>query len=128
MEQGEKEEAIQIADKIKQGSERLEAFIDFGKIHTIKEAQNCLPMISSENNQGAFIKGMSEKIYGQMDLSEGIYPYLYHHSKYTENFSNILFHQAKIACFFEEARNEEKLDILSEVIDIKDWRRISASA
>jgi hypothetical protein len=70
---------------------------------------------------------MSEKIYEQMDLSKAIYPYLYHHTKYPENFSNILFHQAKIACFFEEERNEEKLDILSEVLDIKDWRRISAS-
>ena len=54
--------------------------------------------------------------------------YLYHHTKYPENFSNILFHQAKIACFFEEERNEEKLDILSEVLDIKDWRRISVNA
>ena len=128
MKQRNKEEAIQIADNINQGSEKLKAFIDFGKIPTFKEAQNCLPMISLENNQGAFIKGMSEKIYEQMDLSEAIYPYLYHHSKYTENLSNILFHQAKMACFFEKKRNEEKLDMLSEVLDIKDWRRISASA
>ena len=121
-------EAIQVAENINQGSELLKAFIDFGKIPTFKEAQNCLPMISSENNQGAVVKGMSEKIYKEMKLSEDIYPYLYHHSKYTENLSYILFHQAKMACFFEEERNEEKLDLLSEVLDIKDWRRISASA
>ena len=128
MELGEKEEAFRLAEEIKQGSERLKAFIDFGKKFTFKEAQNCLPLISSENNQGAFIKGMSEKIYEQMKLSEALYPYLYNYSKYIQNLSNILFHQAKMACFFEEKRNEEKLDMLSEVVDIKDWRRISASA
>ena len=52
----------------------------------------------------------------------------YNYSDYTQNLSNILFHQAKMACFFEEERNEEKLDMLSEVLDIKDWRRISARA
>ena len=85
-------------------------------------------MISSENNQGAFIKGMSEKINEQLEPSENPNYYLYNYSEHTQNLSNILFHQAKIACFFEEERNEEKLDMLSEVIDIKDWRRISAIA
>ena len=61
-----------------------------------------------------------------MEASKSVTPYLYSYSKYTQYLSNILFHQAKIACFFEEERNEEKLDILSEVLDIKDWRKISA--
>ena len=85
-----------------------------------------MPLIPSEDNQSAIIKGISEKIFEQMKLSEAINPYLYHHSKYTQYLHNILFHQAKMACFFEEERIEEKLDMLSEVLDIKDWRRISA--
>ena len=126
MEQGKIKEAIQVAVNIKEGSERLKVFLDFGKKLTFNESQNILPIIPTEENRSGVIKGMSENIYEKMELSEAIYPYLYHHSKYTENLSNILFHQAKIACFFEEERNEEKLDMLSEVLDIKDWRRISA--
>ncbi|MAJ07132.1 MAG: hypothetical protein CL827_09800, partial [Crocinitomicaceae bacterium] len=121
-------EAIQIADNINQGSERIKAFIDLGKTPTFKEAQNCLPMISSENNQGAIIKGMSENIYEQMESSKAVNPYLHNYSENTHYLSNILFHQAKMACFFKEERNEEKLDMLSEVLNIKDWRRISASS
>ena len=61
-----------------------------------------------------------------MEASKSVTPYLYSYSKYTQYLHNILFHQAKMACFFEEERNEEKLDTLSEVLDIKDRRRISA--
>ncbi len=71
---------------------------------------------------------MSEKINEELEISTSVNPYLYNHSKYTEYLSKILFYQAKIACFFEKERNEVKLDMLSEVLDIKDWRRISASA
>ncbi|WP_296636225.1 hypothetical protein [Polaribacter sp.] len=53
---------------------------------------------------------------------------LYNYSEYTQYLFNILFHQAKIACFFEKDHSEKKLDMLSEVLDIKDWRRISARA
>ena len=52
-------------------------------------------------------------------------PYLYLFSDQTKNLSNILFYQAKIACFFEKDHSEKKLDMLSEVLDFKDWRRIS---
>ena len=126
MKQRNKGEAIQIAEKIKVASDRVAAFTYFGKTLSFEEAQNILSMISSEDNQSAVIKGMSEKIKEKLEISIATYPYLYHHSKYTNNFSNILFHQAKMACFFEEERNEEKLDMLSEVLDLKDWRRISA--
>jgi len=71
---------------------------------------------------------MSEKINEELEISTSVNPYLYNHSDQIQNLSNILFYQAKMACFFEEERNEEKLDMLSEVLDIKDWRRISASA
>jgi hypothetical protein len=32
-----------------------------------------------------------------------------------------------MACFFEDDKKEEKLDLLEQVIDIKEWRKISAS-
>ena len=40
---------------------------------------------------------------------------------------NLLFHKAKMACFFEDDKKEEKLDLLEQVIDIKEWREISKS-
>tara|TARA_B110001450_G_scaffold235570_1_gene240376 strand:- start:564 stop:4826 length:4263 start_codon:yes stop_codon:yes gene_type:complete len=54
--------------------------------------------------------------------------FLFNLNKQSETQVHFLFHQAKMACFFEKQRNEEKLDMLSEVLDIKDWRRMSASA
>ena len=61
------------------------------------------------------------------DFSINDFNFLYLFSNYPINFYKYLSYQAKMACFFEEERNEEKLDMLSEVLDIKDWRRISAS-
>ncbi|MDB4650058.1 hypothetical protein OAF64_08680, partial [Crocinitomicaceae bacterium] len=61
------------------------------------------------------------------DCEENTYLYLSNFFNHPTTFSNILFHQAKMACFFEKERNEEKLDMLSEVLDITDWRRISSS-
>ena len=120
-----KEEAIQIADNIKQGSERSQTFNHFGKTLAFEEAQNIINTISSEDNQSAVIEGMSERINEQMELTEDIYPYFYNHSKYTEYLSKILFYKAKMACFFQKERNEVKLDMLSEVLDIEDWRQIN---
>jgi len=128
MEQGKMKDAIQIAKKIKKGSDRLGIFNRFGKTLIFKEAQNILKTILSEDNQSAVIKGMSKKIKEQMELSEAVNLYLYNFSEYTQHLSNILFYQTKMACFFDEEHNEEKLDMLSEVLEIKDWRKISASA
>ncbi|MAW84258.1 MAG: hypothetical protein CL832_07645 [Crocinitomicaceae bacterium] len=128
MEQGKKDKSLQIAEKIKIVSCRLDTYNYFGKTLPFEEAQNLISSIASEENIIEVIKVISENIYDQMEPSEDLNPYLYNYSYYTQNLSNILFHQAKMACFFEEERNEEKLDMLSEVLDIKDWRRISASA
>ena len=125
MEQGKKEVSFSVVKNISKGDLLVQTFYDFGKTLPFEKAQNCLLMISSEENQSAVINGMSERINDQME-SNSVNPYVYNYSEYTQYLSNILFHQAKIACFFEEERNEEKLDILSEVLDIKDWRRISA--
>ncbi len=60
-----------------------------------------------------------------MDLQIDNNPFLYRFCKHTQCLSDILFYKAKMACFFEKESNEEKLDMLSEVLDIKDWRRLS---
>ena len=128
MEQGDKEESLRIAADIKSGSERLKAFTEFGKKLAFREAQCMFSSIPSEENKIAVVKGMSENINDQMELSDAFNPYLHNYSEHTQYLPNILFYQAKMACFFQKERNEEKLDMLSEVLDIKDWRRISASA
>jgi hypothetical protein len=40
--------------------------------------------------------------------------------------SSYLFYKAKMACFFETKKDEEKLNLISEVINIDDWRNKSA--
>ena len=81
--------------------------------------------IDLEENRLAFITGMSYRIQDSLDSTVNINPYLYHHSDKTVNVSNILFYKAKMACFFEKERSEEKLDMLAEVLDIKELREIS---
>ena len=122
------ERSLEILKQIERGSERLYAYIQFGKTLPFEEAQNILKTITNEENKNAIVKGVSENIHVKMEFSKDVNPYLYNYSYYTQNLSNILFNQAKMACFFEEEPNEEKLDMLNEVLDIKDWRRISASA
>ena len=128
LDQGDKEESLRIAADIKSGSERLKAFTEFGKKLAFREAQCMFSSIPSEENKIAVVKGMSENINDQMELSDAFNPYLHNYSEHTQYLPNILFYQAKMACFFQKERNEEKLDMLSEVLDIKDWRRISARA
>ncbi len=90
--------------------------------------ERCYELINGKNYKKKFIEGISKKIKLSNELNYDVNPYLYKYNDQTQNLSNILFYQAKMACFFEENRNEEKLDMLSEVLDIKDWRRISESA
>lgn len=101
-------------------------FTRFGKTLTFNESHNLQSTITYEKSKIPFIQGMSEKINEENELSEAVNPYLYNYSEYTQYLFNILFHQAKIACFFEKDHSEKKLDMLSEVLDITDWRRISA--
>ena len=120
-------ESLRVAADIQIASNRLEAFCQFGKTLSFELAQNILQTIPSEENKNAVILGMSENINEQMVTSKAINPYLYNYSEITQNLSNTLYQQARIVCFFEKESNEEKLDMLSEVLDIKDWRRISAN-
>ena len=127
IDKGKKEESLRLAANINLGDLRLRTFVNYGKTLPFNESHNLQSTITSEKNKIPFIQGMSEKINDEIELSQAVNPYLYNYSKYTQNLPNILIHQAKMACFFEKERNEEKLDMLSEAIDIKDWRRISAS-
>jgi hypothetical protein len=113
IDKGKKEESLRLAANINLGDLRLRTFVNYGKTLPFNESHNLQSTITSEKNKIPFIQAVN--------------PYLYNYSKYTQNLPNILIHQAKMACFFEKERNEEKLDMLSEAIDIKDWRRISAS-
>ena len=90
--------------------------------------KRCYELINGKNYKKKFIEGISKRIKLSNELNYDVNPYLHKYTDQIQNLSNILFYQAKMACFFEEKRNEEKLDMLSEVLDIKDWRRISASA
>ncbi len=128
IEKGKKEESLRLAANINLGDFRLPTFVNYGKRVLFNESHNLQLTINSEKSKTAFIQGVSEKINEENELSEAVNPYLYNYSEYTQNLPNILIHQAKIACFFEKDHSEKKLDMLSEVLDITDWRRISASA
>jgi hypothetical protein len=52
------------------------------------------------------------------------YMYLSVLNDYTNNLPELLLYKAKMACFFEENKNENKLDLLEQVIDIKQWREV----
>ena len=43
---------------------------------------------------------------------------------YTNNLPDLLIYKAKMACFFETKKDEEKLNLLSQVINIDDWRNV----
>ena len=127
MEGGDKEESLRVASEIFRGDERIRVFTNFGQELHYEVAQELLATIPSETNRLAVVSGMSKRIQDSMENSLAINPYLYRHADKTKYLSNILFYQAKIACFFEKERNEKKLELLSTVLDIKDWRRISTA-
>jgi hypothetical protein len=106
---------------------RIRVFTNFGQELHYEVAQELLVTIPSEANRLAVVSGMSKRIQESMENSLAINPYLYRHADQTKYLSNILFYQAKMACFFEKERNEKKLELLSTVLDIKDWRRISTA-
>ena len=56
------------------------------------------------------------------NVSEFIY-FIKYNDQY-KGLINLLFYKAKMACFFEKERDEERLDLLSEVINFKEWREI----
>ena len=101
---------------------------DLSNITTIYDSMRNILTLNPLFNPQLFIKSISHKFKESKALNEDVFLFLYNFTYNLSSLPNILFYQAKMACFFEEKRNEEKLDMLSEVLDIKDWRRISASA
>ena len=126
MDQGKKEESLRVVENISIGDLLLQTFYDFGKTLSFKESHNLQSTITSEKSKMSLIEGVSMAINSQLELSENVNPYLFNFSVYTQYLPNILFHLSKIACFFEKNHNQKKLNILSEVLDIEEWRRISA--
>ena len=107
---------------------KQDLFKDFSDLSSISAALSNVNHLKRGTNHSLYLQSISNKFNHSFNLSGEDSLFLYNHSEHTQYLPNILFYQAKMACFFEKERNEEKLDMLSEVIDIKDWRRISASA
>ncbi|MBU28135.1 MAG: hypothetical protein CMD30_02075 [Flavobacteriales bacterium] len=99
---------------------------DLSNITTIYDSMRNILTLNPLFNPQLFIKSISHKFKESKALNEDVFLFLYNFTYNLSSLPNILFYWAKMACFFEDERNEEKLDMLSEVIDIKDWRRISA--
>ena len=55
------------------------------------------------------------------------YQYIIKNMSDIKALETFLVHKTKMACFFENDNNEAKLDLIDSVIDIKEWRGISAS-
>ena len=53
------------------------------------------------------------------------YKFLIKNINFAGSHNTFLFHKAKMACFFEGKQDEKKLDLIEQVIDISDWRKIS---
>lgn len=72
-------------------------------------------------------KGVLDRQLDNCALSEELFVLLNNCGNNLSMYLSILEYFARIECFFLSEGNDEKLDMLSEVLDIEDWRRISAS-
>ena len=118
--------ALKLIQNTNIGSCKENGFQKLGQILSFMDLQNFLNHFTIGEYSNFLINGFSKKLLSSSKFNLEINPYLHNYSENTQNLSNILFHKAKMACFFEEERNEEKLNMLSEVLDIKDWRMMSA--
>ncbi len=104
-----------------------ECFSKLATHNELKESVQLSKQIEDADNKVAFIEGISQKFNNSHEATGDEYPYLYNFSEYTNYLQSLLFYKAKMACFFEKERNEEKLDMMSEVLDIKEWREITST-
>ena len=125
--QGDLEKAFSLISKIDYGSVRLQCLKEIGGFYPFQKFENVLKCFSQDAEKNMLLHGFSEKFLESNEEMPEVMYYLHDYSQLTSTLSNILFYKAKRACFFEEVRNEEKLDMLGEVLDIQDWRRISSS-
>lgn len=127
LEQDKKEESLDVYSMISSGSSKIQCLLELGRMSNYFSLRDEFIPEIQEWEKKLLIQGYSEKfLEGNKEIPEVIY-YLHDYSQLTSTLSNILFYKAKRACYFEEVRNEEKLDMLGEVLDIQDWRRISSS-
>ena len=133
IQKGDQTGAIDLASKITSSYERRLCFTYIGLYCSEDQVLTLFNGIEIQNKD-FFINGLFHKIFWNSFINEfsfGECNHLYHFSQYIQHLHivpKILIFKTVRACFFEKERNEEKLDMLSEVLDIKDWRRISASA
>lgn len=125
---GEIEQLFSVLTKISKATLRRESYAHIGALvvdhRTLKGLSNFM------EDRWALNSMLLAHTDNHRRLSVGTFnlnSYLHDYSSFREGLTNVLFYQAKMACFFEEVRNEEKLDMLGEVLDIEDWRRVSAS-
>ena len=75
-------------------------------------------------NNKNIIRGASEGFIENFESNKNVMPYLFRFSKYTDFLPNILIHFSKVYSFNKNIKNEDKLKILSEVIDLQPLREI----
>jgi hypothetical protein len=119
-------ESFDLVENLERAFLRNQFYLGIGISSSSIVSKKCYDLINCENYKNKLNEGIFKKIKLSDKLNYNVRPYLYCHSELTQNLTNILFYQAKMVCFFEKERNQEKLDMLSEVLDIKDWRRLSA--
>jgi len=124
---GKIKESAELLKSINRGSGQLAVMRESGISTNKNDVNKVFKKLDNPNYRFSFLEGISSQIGGQsLSLSEHS-DLLFNYSSSVNLLQNVLFSVAKEACFFELERNEEKLDMLSEVLDIEDWRRISSS-
>ena len=77
-----------------------------------------------KKNKNEFLENLSSKFNGQVQKDDKYY-YLSKYFNDKENFHKILINESHRHFFIKN--DQEKLDLIEQVIDIKEWREISAS-
>lgn len=127
MEQGNYIESLSFVTKISDGQCFRSSLEDLGQSINYSLLLDSVDRIANPIEKNLMIMGFSKSTMMSEGKDEIIMRFLHKYYSSTNVLDNILFYKAKMTCFFEQERNEEKLDMLSEVLDIEDWRRISAS-
>ena len=93
----------------------------FNKFISFKDILKFSKFFKSNNLVEAISKNFNDRITEPYEE----FMYLSNLYNYTDNLQDILLYKAKMECFFEEKKNENKLDLIEQVIDIKEWRELS---
>jgi hypothetical protein len=59
--------------------------------------------------------------------NESDYSFVIKNANNIKKINSFLYHKSKMVCFFEKEVDEDKLNLLSQVIDVDEWKKISAS-